>query len=371
MHDPRFDHLAEVLIQHSTRLQKGETVLIEAYDIPHEVVRALIRRTRAAGATPVVWLKNNMLHRELLLGSTDEQMRLMGEAESSLMSKVQAYIGLRGKPNVAELSDVPVEDHQRYQNLWWSPVHRELRVKHTKWVVLRWPDAAMAQLAGQSTEAFEDFYFDVCTLDYGKMSRAMQPLVERMTAADRVRLVAPGTDLRFSTRGIPGVPCDGSNNIPDGEVFTAPVRDSVEGTIRFNTPTIYMGNDHHDVSLRFEQGRIVEATSSRTEILNQVLDSDDGARYIGEFAIGFNPRITEPMLDILFDEKIAGSLHFTPGQCYDEAPNGNESDIHWDLVLRQTPETGGGEIWFDDTLIRKDGRFVVADLEPLNPEHLA
>jgi aminopeptidase len=228
----------------------------------------------------------------------------------------------------------------------------------------------MAQLANRSTEAFEKFYFDVCTMDYQRMSRAMQPLRQRMSEADQVRIVGPGTDLSFSIKGIDAIACDGKLNIPDGEVFTAPVKESVQGTLQYNARTIYQGVIHDNVRLEFQNGKIVAATSSNTQHLNKVFDTDEGARYIGEFAIGFNPYVTAPMLDILFDEKIAGSFHFTPGQAYEEADNGNRSTVHWDLVCLQTKDHGGGEIWFDGELIRRDGLFVVEDLEPLNPEHL-
>jgi aminopeptidase len=229
----------------------------------------------------------------------------------------------------------------------------------------------MAQLAGMSTEQFEDFYFDVCNLDYAKMAEAEKPLKERMDRADRVRIIGPkDNNLEFSVKGLPGIQCDGDRNIPDGEVFTAPVRDSINGVIHYNAPSVYQGKSFDDVRFVFTNGKIVEATSSDTEGLNEILDTDEGARYIGEFSIGFNPYITRVMRDILFDEKIAGSLHFTPGQAYDEADNGNDSKIHWDLVLIQTPEHGGGEIWFDDELIRKDGRFVPDYLQGLNPENL-
>src|SRR5581483_3412957 len=204
-----------------------------------------------------------------------------------------------------------------------------------------------------------------------KMSRAMQPLKQMMEKTDEVRLKGPNdTDLTFSIKDIPAIPCDGNRNIPDGEVFTAPVRDSVNGVIHFNAPTIYRGVTHNDIRLTFKNGKIVDATSTASDKLNEVLDSDPGARYVGEFAIGFNPYCTKPMKDILFDEKIAGSIHFTPGACYDEASNGNKSDIHWDMVMRQTPDVGGGEIKFDGKLVRKDGIFVVDELKGLNPEHL-
>ncbi|MEM1179751.1 MAG: aminopeptidase [Acidobacteriota bacterium] len=370
MHDPRFDDLAETLIGHSCSLKPGEKVLVEAWDTPKAMVRALIRRIDSAGGLPFVDLKSNRIHRELLRTGNEDLMRSIGKVERARMEAMDAYIGIRGNPNIAELSDVSADQLQLYQRHWWVPVHREVRVAKTKWVVLRWPDPSMAQLANRSTEDFEDFYFRVCNVDYGQMHRAMQPLMELMESTRRVRVKAPGTDLSFSIEGIPVVGCSGECNIPDGEVFTAPVRDSVEGEVQFNTPTIYQGSSHDDVYLRFEAGKIVEAKSSNQKALEQTLDADEGARYLGEFAVAFNPHITEPMRDILFDEKIAGSLHLTPGSCYDDASNGNKSEIHWDLVLRQTPEVGGGELYFDDRLVRKDGLFVVPELEGLNPQRL-
>jgi aminopeptidase len=269
------------------------------------------------------------------------------------------------------LSDVPADKQKIYEQTVWEKVHRQVRIRKTRWCVLRWPAASMAQMAEMSTETFEDFYFNVCTLDYARMSRAMRPLKKLMERTNRVRLRGPAdTDLSFSIKGIPAICCDGKVNIPDGEVFTAPVRQSVNGVIRFNCPTIYRGVTHNDVRLVFRQGKIIEASSSSTVKLNEVLNTDPGARYVGEFAIGFNPYCLKPMKDILFDEKIAGSIHFTPGACYDEASNGNHSAIHWDLVMRQTPEVGGGEVWFDGKLIRKNGRFVVSQLKGLNPENL-
>jgi aminopeptidase len=244
------------------------------------------------------------------------------------------------------------------------------RVNKTKWVVLRWPTSSMAQMAGMSTEAFEDFFFRVCTLNYSKMEGAMKPLVALMNDTDRVRITGPGTDLNFSIRGISTIACSGAHNIPDGEVFSCPVKDSVQGHIQYNAPTIYQGTGFDSIKLAFKNGRITDATGSNTKRINEILDTDDGARFIGEFALGFNPFILEPMRDILFDEKIAGSFHFTPGQAYDDADNGNRSQVHWDLVCIQRPEYGGGEIYFDDKLVRKDGKFVLEELKALNPENL-
>lgn len=371
MLDPRLTRLADVLVNYSTELKPGEKVLIEAIDVPDEVACELVRVARQAGADPLVSVKRNSVLRALLTHGSDEQLQLIAEAEALRMKNVQAYIGVRGSLNITELSDVPDERMKAYQRIWWRPVHGEIRVRKTRWVVLRYPSPSMAQAASMSTEAFEDFYFNVCTMDYVKMSKAMQPLQKRMQAADKVKIVGPGTELTFSIKGIAAIGCDGKLNIPDGEVFTAPVRNSVNGTLQYNTPTVYNGIRFDDVRFEFKDGKIVKASASNTAALNKTLDSDEGARYIGEFAIGFNPYVTQPMLDILFDEKIAGSFHFTPGAAYeDEADNGNRSQIHWDLVCRQDKANGGGEIWLDGELIRKDGEFVPADLQPLNPENL-
>jgi len=371
MTDPRMTKLADVLVNYSCAVKPGEKLLIEAIDIPHDFTAECVRTCFKAGGHPLVLLKSNQINRALMMNGTEPQWNLIADVERLQMENVQCYMGIRGNWNVSELSDVPSEKQKLYESTVWKRVHTEVRVPKTRWVVLRWPHPSMAQLAGMSTEAFEDFYFNVCTLDYAKMGRAMQALKRRMEATDKVHLKGPrDTDLRFSIKGIPAICCDGKVNIPDGEVFTAPVRDSVNGVIHFNAPTLYRGETHENIRLVFKDGKIVEATSSNTTKLNEVLDADEGARYVGEFAIGFNPYITRAMKDILFDEKIAGSIHFTPGNAYDEAFNGNKSQIHWDMVLIQTPEWGGGEIYFDGELVRKDGRFVVGDLEPLNPENL-
>ncbi|WP_019122068.1 aminopeptidase [Brevibacillus massiliensis] len=369
MKDPRLDQLAGNLVNYSTRVQPGENVLIYAIGQVPELVRAVIRKVYEAGGHPYVQLIDQTINRELMLGLKEEQLAVMREADVSFMKKMDCYIGIRSGDNINELSDVPDEKMSMYNRLFQRPV-LDVRVPETKWVILRYPNASMAQLANMSTDAFEDFYFKVCNLDYSKMSKAMDNLVALMEKTDKVRITGPGTDLAFSIKGIPAIKCAGSNNIPDGEVFTAPVKDSVNGVISYNTPSPYNGFTYDNVKLTFRDGKIIEATANDTEKINKVFDTDEGARYVGEFAIGVNPFIQNPMKDILFDEKIDGSFHFTPGQCYDEAPNGNKSSIHWDLVCIQRPEWGGGEIYFDDRLIRKDGRFVVPELESLNPENL-
>jgi aminopeptidase len=364
MYDERFDKLAKLLVEYSIRLKRNETVLIEAFDIPDEMTAALIGAARNAGGVPFAQVYHARVNRALALEASDRQLNIMASTELARMKKMNAYIAMRGSHNITELADVPPEKMQLIGKKM-RPV-QDQRVKRTKWVVLRWPTPSMAQLAGMSTEAFEDFFFDVCTLDYRKLQPGMKALKGLIQRTDRVQIKGPGTDLSFSINGIPAVICGGDRNIPDGEVFTAPVKDSVEGQLTFNAPSIYQGTAFDGIQLKFKRGKIVEASSNETEKLNKILDSDPGARYIGEFSLGFNPRVFQPMRDILFDEKIAGSFHFTPGQAYEEADNGNRSQVHWDMVSIQRSDYGGGEIYFDRKLIRKNGRFLPKQLRSLN-----
>ena len=368
MTDPRYTKLARLLVEYSTALKKGDRAMVEATDVPDEFSVELMRAIRRVGAIPLVEVRHSRITREVLRQTDARHASAVRDVEMHRMKKLQAYIAIRGSANASEAADVDIKRMSLYSRIL-RPV-LNYRVNHTRWVVLRWPTPSMAQGAGMSTEAFEDLYFDVCTMDYPRMAKAMIPLHRRMTKANRVHLKAPGTDLTFSIKGIGAKMCKGDRNIPDGEVFSCPVKDSVNGCIRFNTPTIYSGTKFENVRLEFKDGKIIKATSNNTKRLNEILDTDAGARYVGEFSLGFNPYIQNPMCDILFDEKIAGSLHFTPGQAYEECDNGNRSAVHWDMVLIQRSEWGGGEIWFDETLIRKDGLFLPNDLKPLNPARL-
>ncbi len=374
MKDPRYSALARVLVHHSMRVLRGDKVLIEAFDIPTDFTAELIGQVHTAGGLPLATTYQQPVLRALFNAATAEQMTLLGQVEKSRMEAMQCYCGVRGSHNITELSDVPPEKMNLYERNWWTPVHQDVRVRKTRWVVLRWPTPSMAQAAGMSTEAFEDFYFRVCAeVDYGRMEKAMDPLVELMRKTDRVRITGPGTELDFSIKGIPAIACFGRSNIPDGEVFTAPVRDSIEGTLQYNCDTLYRGTLFSNVRLVFKAGKIVDAScngKAQTAKLNTILDSDEGARYIGEWSLAMNPQILQPMKDILFDEKIAGSFHMTPGEAYDDADNGNHSQIHWDMVCIQRPDYGGGEIRFDGDIVRKDGIFTRPELAGLNPDRL-
>lgn len=369
--DERIKKLAHTLVNYSMQVKKNEKVYINYTGQDTEgLAREVIKEVYLAGGLPFPHYINSRVQREMLLNCSEDQLKVMAEIDGAEMSMMDCYVGIRGTDNIAELSDVPSERMALYEKLYSTPVHHDIRVKKTKWVVLRYPNSSMAQLSNTSVEAFEDFYFNVCNLDYSKMGKAMESLVDYMNRTDKVKIVGPGTDLTFSIKDIPAIPCAGNMNIPDGEVFTAPVRNSINGTLSYNAPSVYQGFVYENIKLTFKEGKIVEAIANDTARINKIFDQDEGARYIGEFAIGVNPFVTKPMKDILFDEKIMGSFHFTPGNCYDEAPNGNVSAVHWDLVCIQTSEYGGGEMYFDDVLIRKDGIFVVDELKCLNPEEL-
>lgn len=370
MIDQRISQLAQNLVNYSCDIKPGEKVLIETTGLELPLVKELVREVYQAGGVPFVTIKERAVDRAILLQANEEQIKMMAGYEAIRMKDMNAYIGIRSGSNNAEWADVPAQNMELYQKHFFGEVHSKIRVPFTKWVVLRYPSPSMAQLANMSTDAFEDFYFKVCNLNYKKMSQSMTPLVELMNRTDRVRITGPGTDLSFSIQGISARKCDGQRNIPDGEVYTAPVKNSVNGYISYNTPAVYQGVTYENIRLEFADGKIVTALANDTERINRIFDTDEGARYIGEFALGVNPYIVKPIKDTLFDEKIRGSIHFTPGNCYDECSNGNDSAIHWDLVCIQTAPYGGGEIFFDDIPVRKNGYFILPELAGLNPENL-
>jgi len=368
--DSRLEKLAKILVNYSVKVKPGENVLVQDTGVEPAFDRALVKAIHEAGGRAFVSLRDKTLDRALLRDAPPEQVELQARFERERMDEMDCFIGFNAWRNLSSWSDLSGGELDLYNKNIWKKVHIESRLPGTRWVVLRFPTAAMAQMAAMSEEAFEDFFFDVCTMDYARMSKAMDPLVSYLAKTDKVRIVGPGTELSFSIKGLPPIKCDGSMNIPDGEVYTAPVKGSVNGVIQYNTPSEHEGFTYENIRFEFKDGKIVKATSNDNERLNRVLDTDEGARYVGEFAFGVNPYITRAMKETLFDEKISGSIHFTPGNSYDDCFNGNRSAVHWDLVLIQTPEFGGGEIWLDGRLVRKDGLFVVPELEGLNPKNL-
>jgi aminopeptidase len=367
--DQRIIELARKLVNYSCRLEKEEKLYIKLDGLSGKpLALEIIKEAYRLGAYPFIEINDESITRQIALNCSKDQMDIENDAKLEIMKKMDAYIGIRALDNFTEMTDVPVGKTTIMMDS--DKKVREQRVNGTKWVGLNYPTKGMAQKSEMSLEKYEEYFFQVCNMDYSKMAKNMKNLVDLMENTDKVVIKGPGTDLSFSIKNMKSIPCAGEMNIPDGEIFTAPVKNSVNGYITYNIPSNYKGFTYDDVKLEFKEGKIIKAEANDNEKINELLDTDEGARYIGEFAFGVNPYIKDPMGDLLFDEKISGSIHFTPGKAYKIADNGNDSKIHWDLVLIQNPEYGGGEIWFDDVLIRKDGRFVIEELKGLNPENL-
>ncbi len=366
MADPREQKLAELLVDYSVNLQNGESCLINAVDVPTSMTEALVKAVYNRGGYPVVNLWNQRLERAMVQDANKESLDVWAKVDTYRMQQMDAFIGIRGIANVRELATIPQQSNlaSTYYNI---PVHMKTRLPHTKWVVLRYPTEIMAMQAGMGSVEFESFFYEVCTqVDYHAMAKAMDEAKTFLDTVDKVHIKSKGTDLQFSIKGMGWIPCAGRMNIPDGEIYSCPIKDSVQGTITYNTESTYHGHCFKGVQLTFKDGRIVEAHADDDALLNDIFAIDEGARYIGEFALGVNPGILHPMDNILFDEKIFGSIHFTPGNAYDDCDNGNRSAVHWDLVQIQRPEYGGGEMYFDGVLVRKDGVFVHPKLTCLN-----
>ena len=371
MGDSRNKKLATLLLNHSVKLQKGEKFLIEMLGTDcSDLSIEIIKQSKEIGAIPLFNIIDYKVLREIISNCNEEQIKIYAKHDLEKMKDVDAYIGIRSA-NSKDLQVLSNESMEIYNKYYQMPVHLDERVKHTKWCILRYPSEEMANKAKMSLEEFTNFFYNVCTIDYGKMEKAMELLKTLLSKTDKVHITGKGTDLTFSVKGIPAEKYYGTYNIPDGEVASCPTKFSSNGYITYNTETTYNGITFKNIYFELKDGKIIKAEAGeKTKELNEILDTDEGARYIGEFALGLNPYVKNTMGDTLFDEKVAGSFHFTPGTALEESDNGNRSNIHWDIVCIQTPEFGGGEIYFDDLLVRKDGRFVLPELEELNPENL-
>ncbi len=365
--DERLTRLAQTILNNSVRLKQGEKVFIETFGSSTvELLTELIKQSVKIGAVPF-YLHNDVCLRNAFFSHADEkQINEYAAIQRDIMEQMDAYIAVRCYENPLD-NAMSADQQSMYNRFFMKPVHMDVRIPRTKWCLLYYPNPTLAFQANMSTQAFEDFYFSACLTDYSRMYQAMLPLKELMDQTDNVRIVAPGTDLTFSIKGIGATPCHGLRNIPDGEIYTAPVRHSVNGKIRFNTLSTMNGIVFRNLTLTFHEGKVVQASADANQKdLEKILDTDEGARYLGEFAFGVNPFIKQAIGNTLFDEKISGSIHIALGNFCGNAYNGNKSAIHWDLVQIQTPQYGGGEIWFDNVLICRNGQFVLPQLLALN-----
>ncbi|MDL2211370.1 aminopeptidase [Erysipelotrichaceae bacterium OttesenSCG-928-M19] len=366
MFDKRINDLAFQLVDYSIDVQEGEIIRIVAHDFASKpLVKELVKEITKKKAIASVEFVDGEVQALEYLNSTKKAREYKAKWELEKTKDMDALISIRGKSNDYELKNVSQDIIAEIMAA--NKEAQNIRVNQRKWVLLNYPTNYYANSAKMGYDDYQDFFYDVMLVDYAKMYQDAKPLKALMDKTDKVRIVGNGSDLTFSIKDIPAIICAGERNVPDGEVYSAPIKDSVNGVVQYNTISSIQGVEFKNVKLTIENGKIIEASSEiNNDKINDIFNSDEGARYFGEFAIGINPKINHPVGDILFDEKIYGSFHLTPGQAYDEADNGNSSIIHWDLVCIQTPEYGGGEIYFDDVLIRKDGEFMIAELKNLN-----
>lgn len=358
--------LSDTIVNYSLNIKENERVLINCQtEHPIDFVKYLIDDIVSVKAIPFVRIINPSIEAYLSKNTMDNRIKELKKHGEDDVSNYDCFIHIKYNANDFENSDVSAEIKRKIDEATYKT--DRIRVNERKWTLLNYPSNLDAYKAKMTSDKFKDYAFDVMNVDYIKMEEDIKPLKELMEKTDNVRIVGPNTDITFSIKGIPVIPCCGKANIPDGEIYTAPIKNSVNGIITYNTPSPYQGNVFNDVSLKFRDGKIIEEKcSGNNDLLTSIFDTDEGSRYVGEFSFGLNPKILNPMGDILYDEKIIGSIHFTPGAAYEDAYNGNESSVHWDLVLIQREEYGGGEIYFDHTLIRKDGLFVLPELQHLN-----
>lgn len=358
-------NLATLILEHSTHLQKNENVMVQLIGLNGiNLLRSLVEQIRDKGAHPFVQIEDTETQKILVQkGDTEFWKNQASVDQLPLMKQMDIFIGIRASENIYENSQASKEANKAYSENFLKPVHFDERVNNTKWCIMRYPSPSFAMNAKLPTREFTKFYYDACLIDYAKLKKAMEPLEARLRKTDVIHLKGEGTDIKFSVKGQNWVPCFGSHNIPDGELFTSPIIDSINGQITY-APSVYQGKPFEFVKLVVEHGVVVDFDSSNNDALKDILDTDEGARRFGEFSFGTNPIIENPMYDILFDEKIYGSNHLTLGKDYEIAPNGNSSNIHWDLVCI------GANVYLDGELIREGRKFVVDDLKGLNPEEL-
>ena len=362
----RLKKLSEIIVNHSIKVKENDKVLITYMTLDAEYfVKCLVKDILKNKGIPYVKYNNPEFDELVKLSLNDEIIENRKNILEFEVNEYDSFIQIHS--NLSDYYDKKTDSKLNNKMKEKLKPFKDVLVNKRHWVLLNYPSLVDAYKAGMTYEEFFNFSMDVMTVDYDRMYEDMLPLKELMEKTDKVRITGKNTDITFSIKGLPAIICAGESNIPDGEVFTAPVKESVNGTITYNTPSPYNGYVYHDVSLTFKDGKIIECHASNDEDkLKKLFETDEGSSYVGEFSFGLNPKIMKPMGDILFDEKIAGSIHFTPGSAYDECDNGNKSNVHFDMVLIQREEYGGGCVYFDDKLIRKDGKFVLDELKKLN-----
>ncbi|MBE6124211.1 MAG: aminopeptidase [Erysipelotrichaceae bacterium] len=367
MKDNRLTILAHILLDHSLQIEKGDNFVLKAPYSAKPLILEIVNYANEIEANAFVTITDQDITRKLMQGINKETALINNEIETLKFSKMKGLITIREEEKETDPIDIETLTMIGKIN---KPLNDTI-INEKRWVLLEWPTELAAQKVNMSYEQYYDFVLDVCTLDYVSMGKKAQVLKDLMEKTDKVRIVGPNTDLSLSIKDCKAVICRGERNIPDGEVYVGPIKNSINGKITYNVKTKYQGKSFENICFEFKDGKIIKASANAyNKALNKILDIDEGARYIGEFSLGFNPIIKKEIGNILFDEKMCGSFHLTPGQCYKRSNNGNNSQIHWDLVCSQLEEFGGGQIYFDDVLIRDNGIFVLEELKCLNPDKL-
>ena len=366
MRDPRLEKLAEVLVNYSVGVAKDQVVRLNAPPVAQPLLVELYRRVLAVGGHPFVRMVPDEIEEIFLKHGTDAQLKFLNPIQVFEYERIDASIGVWGEENTKALTNVDPKKiglHQAARKPLLESFMKRSAEGKLKWVGTQFPAHAAAQDAEMSLAEYEDFVFSAGKLDrpdpvaaWKQVSERQQRLVDFLNGKRDYRVVAAnGTDVTLSVAGMKWINCDGRHNFPDGEVFTGPVVDSVNGTIRFSFPAVHHGREVEGVRLAFRNGKVVDASADKgQDFLYSMLDTDAGSRFLGECAIGTNYDITRYTKNTLFDEKIGGTVHFALGAGYPETGNKNESGLHWDMVvdLRQ-----GGHVEVDGVKVNVDGKF--------------
>ena len=367
MADQRIEKLAKTVVEYSCAMRNGDRVVINGSTIAEPLLKEIYARVLKAGGNPLMMLSLPGTEEIFYHYASDDQIKYVPKPTELIYETYDVRISILAETNTKSLSNIDPSKlvmQRRSRSELMKTFMRRSAAKELRWTVAPFPTNASAQDAEMSLTEYEDFVYGACLPDmsdpvgyWQRFSARQQKICDWLKGKKSVHLKGPDTDLRLSITGRVFENCDGHFNMPDGEVFTGPVEDSVEGRVHFSYPTIYSSREVTGVRLWFEKGKVVKASADKNEdFLLQTLDTDAGSRYVGEFAIGTNEGITRFTREILFDEKIGGSFHMALGSGYPETGSKNESAIHWDMIcdLRK-----GGEIRVDDELFYKNGKFLI------------
>lgn len=353
MKDIRCEKLASVLLNHSLKVKAGENLVIRSNYNGKPLVDEVYKQAIKAGLNVFTQISISEHAKFFMENATQEQLDNGNKFLEAVYEQADAFIVIEAPDNVKHLSKVDSDRNMRY-NKAVSPLSRKIMDK--RWVMTNFPTHSFAQEADMSLEEYEDMLFGATLVDYEQMDKEMDKIVEIFDKAETIRIVGRDTDLTFSIKDRKGIKCSGANNIPDGEVFYAPITNSANGHIYYEYPAIRYGVQVDGIRLEFKDGKVVKATAEKNEeFLNKMLDTDEGARYLGEFGIGVNFGITKFIKNILFDEKIGGTIHLAVGNAYEDSGGDNKSLVHWDMIKELRVD---GEIYADGRLVQKNGTFI-------------